>query len=146
MKSLPAYDMKKYFIFTGAIIIIALVFYLGVKSEKIIEVLSSGGIVGILAFIFNRKRTGSRHHGGGNSRDPGISVDELEGIRKRYRDANDRIQSGLGGAKQEAGQLREVLQRNRERIRGYEDAGSGVRTAANDLDDLIRRIQEEGID
>lgn len=145
MKSLLVHKMKKYLVITGAIVVIALVFYLGVKSGKIIEtVLSSGGIAGIFAFIF--KRTSSRNNGGGNSKEPGISISELEGIRGRYRRANERIQNGLSGAKRDTKQLRQQAERDRERIRGYEEAGSGVREAADELDDLIRRIQEEGID
>lgn len=136
--------MKKYLILAGAIIIIALGFYLGVKSGKIIEaILGGGGISGVLAVLFRKITGGNR---GGSSDDIKFSLSELEGIRGRYRTANDRIQSGLAGAKHETNELRKLAERDRERIRGYEDAGSGVREAADELDYLIRRIRSEGID
>ena len=139
--------MKKYLIITGVILVIALVFYLGVKSGKTIEaIFSSGSVAGVLAFIFNRKRTGPGNNRGRSGSEPGISIEELKRIRERYRDANDRVQKGLTGAKHEAGQLRQQAERDRERIRGYEETGSGVRSAAEELDKLIQRIQEEGID
>jgi hypothetical protein len=144
MKFLLVYKMKKILIIIGVILVIALVFYLGVKSGKAIETILSTGFIGGIATFINWKRIGNNRRGSGEN--PGISIAELESIRGRYRDANDRIQRGLTGAKSEAGQLREGLQRDRERIRGYENAGSGVREAADELDDLIRRIQEEGID
>jgi len=136
--------MKKYFIFTGVILIITLAFYLGVKSGKLFETLiGSGGILGLIAGFFGKRK---RDNSKGASKRIDFSLSELERIRERYKDANERIESGLVGAKHEARQLRQQAERDRERIRGYESAGSGVQAAAKELDELIQRIQEEGID
>ena len=76
-----------------------------ISSSGIIAIEAhSGGIVGILAIIFNRKRLGTGNNGGGAGREPGIDIEQLERIRERYRDVADK------------------------------------------LDELICRIQEEGID
>jgi len=129
----------------GLLGIFALAVYLGGGSEKIIETILGGGVFGIFAALFH-KHTGVRNNRGRSGGEPGVSIDELEGIRQRYRDANKRLESGLNGARSEAGQLREGLQRDRERIRGFEKTARGVRDAADKLDELIQRIQEEGID
>ena len=138
--------MKKYVFITGAVLIIALVFYLGVKSEKILESIGvGGGLIGIIAALFH-KHTGSRNKSGRTGKSVDISITELKDIRKRYRQTNRKIQNRLYGSQHEVDELRKSLERDRERIKGYESAGSGIRKAGDRLDELIRRIQEEGID
>ncbi len=138
--------MKKYIFITVVVIVTAVIFILGVKSEKIIESIGlGGGIVGLLAAFFH-KRPRLRNQSGRPGKAVDISIGELKDIRKRYRRANRKIQNGLYGSKHEVIELRKSLEHDRERIRGYEEAGSGIRKAASKLDGLIRRIQEEGID
>jgi len=56
------------------------------------------------------------------------------------------VDKGLRGAKSEAGRIRAGLERDRERINGLEGSAVRVRDTANKLDELIERIQNEGID
>jgi len=135
--------LKTILVGVGILLLLTLALYLGVKSGKLFETLiGSGGILGLIAGFFGKRK---RDTPGGASKRIDFSLSELEGIHQRYRDSNERIQSGLVGAKHEAKQLRQQAERDRERIRGYESAGSGVRAVAEELDELIRKIQEEGI-
>ena len=144
MKSLLVYEMKKNLILIGVILVIALVFYLGVKSGKAVETILTTGFIGGIASFFNWKR--SSNNGRGDRRELGVSIEQLEGIRQRYRDADHALEGGLKLSRSEVVKLRNGLKRDRDRIRGIEGTAVRVREAANKLDELIERIQKEGID